>query len=91
LLTNRESNIKQHSKINNILTNITIHGLGIGFRKPNQTHKQLYWKQINSGNYQLRHQVGGSKGTMQKYSSSDGKIHLQIHFYTIWLSAYFGK
>ncbi len=65
--------------------------MGIGFCQPNQTHKQVYWKQVHLGSYQLRHQVGGSKGIAHKYNSCDNKFHLQIHSHTVWMSSYFGK
>jgi hypothetical protein len=44
-----EYNIKQHNKIGNFITNKTFHEMGIGFCQPNQTHKQVYRKQVHSG------------------------------------------
>ncbi len=41
-----ESNIEQHSKID--ITSKTLHEVGIEFCWPNQTHKQVYHKQIHS-------------------------------------------
>jgi hypothetical protein len=42
LLVNKKSNIKYHSEIGNFITYKTFHEVGIGFCRPNQTHKQVH-------------------------------------------------
>jgi hypothetical protein len=50
------------------------HEMGIEFCWPNQTHKQIYKKQVHFGINSL-HQVGGNKGIAHQYNGRDKKIH----------------